>query len=255
MKLLVLGGTREARDVAAGAVSAGHEVTTSLAGRTSAPREVAGDVRVGGFGGAEGLARWLREHRAEAVIDATHPFAVRISAAAADACRATGTPLLALRRPAVEPGPGDDWTRVADAEAAARALPSGARVLLTLGRQRLDPFMQRRDVWYLARMVDPPGDPLPPTMQALIGRGPFTLDEERELLRTHAISVLVTRDAGGVAAAPKLTAARERGVPVMVIDRPRTPQGVRSASDAQAVLTWLHTLHLQTRVTRGSSSS
>ncbi|WP_037617804.1 cobalt-precorrin-6A reductase [Streptomyces aureus] len=249
MHVLILGGTTEARALAESLAAAARpdlRVTTSLAGRVGAPRLPPGEVRVGGFGGAEGLARWLREHAVDAVVDATHPFAGTISANAAGAAAATGVPLLALRRPGWAPVAGDVWHETGSLEEAAGLLPSlGRRVFLTTGRLGLSAFAPLDDLWFLVRSVDAPEAPMPARAEVLLDRGPFTLQGERDLLRRHAIDVVVTKDSGGAATAPKLTAAREAGLPVVVVRRPPAPPGVPVAPDPQTATTWLknHGLH------------
>ncbi|MFI9584294.1 cobalt-precorrin-6A reductase [Streptomyces sp. NPDC052236] len=242
--ILVLGGTAEARHLAAelaelAARPGGGQVTTSLAGRVAHPRLPPGAVRIGGFGGAEGLAAWLREHRVDALVDATHPFAATISAHAQRAAAATGIPLCALRRPGWSAGPGDRWQSAASLADAAVRLPAlGRRVFLTTGRLGLaafaDPDLDQLD--FLVRSVEPPEPPLPRHTRVLLDRGPFTVESERELLRTHRIDVLVTKDSGGPATAAKLTAARELAVPVVVVRRPPPPPGVLVAPDVAGVL-------------------
>ncbi|MEE1753587.1 cobalt-precorrin-6A reductase [Streptomyces sp. SP18CS02] len=240
MHVLILGGTTEARLVAGALHAAGTRVTTSLAGRVAAPRLPPGEVRVGGFGGAEGLARWLREHQVDAVIDATHPFAGTISFNAARAAAGTHVPLLALRRPGWAPVDGDDWHPVDSLDAAARALPAlGHRVFLTTGRMGLAAFAHLSDTWFLMRSVDAPEPPFPPAMDVLLDRGPFTLDGERELLRRHRVDVLVTKDSGGAATAPKLTAAREARLPVVVVRRPPAPDGIEVARAPEEAVAWV----------------
>ena len=243
MHVLILGGTTEARRLAellAAAAVPGLRVTNSLAGRVSAPRLPPGEVRVGGFGGAAGLAAWLREHEVDALIDATHPFAGTISFNAARAAATAHGPLLALRRPGWVPVAGDDWREVDSLEEAARSLPGlGRRVFLTTGRMGLAAFADLADLWFLVRSVDAPEPPHPPRMEVLLDRGPFTLDGERELLRRHGIDVVVTKDSGGAATAPKLRAAREAGVPVVVVRRPPVPGGVRVVAEPEQALHWL----------------
>ncbi|MFF3445955.1 cobalt-precorrin-6A reductase [Streptomyces sp. NPDC002667] len=243
MHVLILGGTTEARRLAeslAEPVRPNLRVTNSLAGRVGAPRLPPGEVRVGGFGGTEGLARWLREHAVDAVVDATHPFAGTISSNAASAAAATGVPLLALRRPGWAPVPGDLWHEAGSLEEAAGLLPAlGGRVFLTTGRLGLAAFAALDDLWFLVRSVDAPGAPAPARMEVLLDRGPFTLDGERELLLRHAVDVVVTKDSGGHATAPKLTAAREAGLPVVVIRRPRVPEGVPVVTGPGAAVDWL----------------
>ncbi|NMO53297.1 cobalt-precorrin-6A reductase [Actinoplanes sp. TBRC 11911] len=225
--VLILGGTRDARELA-GSLP-GHTVISSLAGRTTSPLLPPGEVRVGGFGGAEGLASFLRTRRVDVLVDATHPFAARISANAAVAAQVTGVPLLVLQRPGWVPGPGDDWRRVRDLSQAAAELPGlGERVFLTTGRQEMAAFAAVKECWFLARSIEPPEPPMPQRLAVIRDRGPFTLDGERNILKDHRIDVLVTKDSGGPA--PKLSAARERGIPVLVVDRPSAPPGTETAA-------------------------
>ncbi|WP_328835862.1 cobalt-precorrin-6A reductase [Streptomyces europaeiscabiei] len=240
--VLILGGTTEARRLAELLHGTpGLRLTSSLAGRVASPRLPPGEVRVGGFGGAEGLAAWLREHGVDALIDATHPFAGTMSFHAARAAATTHVPLLALRRPGWVPADGDDWHDVGSLEEAARLLPTlGRRVFLTTGRMGLAAFAALDDLWFLVRSVDPPEAPHPARTEVLLDRGPFTLDGERELLRRHRVDVVVTKDSGGAATAPKLTAAREAGVPVVVVRRPPVPGGVTVVADPQEAARWAH---------------
>ncbi|MBY8878361.1 cobalt-precorrin-6A reductase [Actinacidiphila acidipaludis] len=232
--MLVLGGTGEARALAALLDGdARFDVTLSLAGRTASPLPAPGRTRSGGFGGAEGLAQWLRAEQVDALVDATHPFAAAISGHAAAAAAATGVPLLALRRPGWTPGPGDRWYPAATLAEAAGLLPSlGARAFLTVGRQDLAVFADT-GVFCLIRSVDPPAVPLPRDHHLVLARGPFGVDDELRLLRDHRIDVLVTKDSGGSATAAKLTAARERGLPVLVVRRPPPPPGVPVAATVE----------------------
>ncbi|MET9358187.1 cobalt-precorrin-6A reductase [Streptomyces sp. NPDC006617] len=243
MHVLILGGTTEARRLAellAAGQPAGPRVTTSLAGRVSAPRTPPGEVRVGGFGGAEGLAAWLREHAVDLLVDATHPFAGTITRNAAHAAATARVPLLALRRPGWRPVEGDVWHEAGSLAEAAALLPAlGRRVFLTTGRMGLAAFAALADPWFLVRSVDAPEAPCPPRMEVLLDRGPFTLDGERELLRRHRIDVLVTKDSGGAATAPKLTAAREAGLPVLVVRRPPVPEGVPVVAEPVQAAQWV----------------
>jgi precorrin-6A/cobalt-precorrin-6A reductase len=239
--LLILGGTGEARALAAAVVADGsRRVVSSLAGRVSAPLLPAGEVRLGGFGGPEGLAAWLRAEAITAVVDATHPFAAQISASAVTATGLTGVPLLVLRRPGWAAGPGDDRTRVPDVPAAAAALGDRAGpVFLTTGRGGLAHFADLPHR-FVIRTVDPPDPPLPADHVLVRSRGPYRLDGERALLREHGIRALVTKDSGGEMTTAKLTAAREEGVPVIMVDRPALPDpAVETVADVSAALAWL----------------
>ncbi|WP_199746645.1 cobalt-precorrin-6A reductase [Amycolatopsis sp. WAC 01416] len=238
MKLLILGGTGEARDLAKELVTRGEHVVSSLAGRVARPKLPDGEVRVGGFGGPEGLARWLTENDIDAVIDATHPFAERIGANAVFAARETGTPLLRLARPGWTERPDDSWHWADDLDHAARLLPAlGERVFLTSGRQGLAAFAEL-DLWFLIRCVDPPEAPLPRRHEVLLDRGPYTVDGERELMERHGVEVLVTKDSGGAMTAAKLTAARGLGLPVVVVRRPQRPE-TASVTTVQDAVGWI----------------
>ncbi len=237
--VLILGGTGEAIALATLLVADGRRVVSSLAGRTTAPRLPPGEVRRGGFGGVDGLRDWLRAHRPIAVIDATHPFAETISAHAVAACAAEGVPRLALARP---PWPSDPaWHRVASlAEAAARLPALGRRALLTVGATGLDAFTAPPGGEIIARVVTPP-EPPPPGLTLVVARGPFTAEGETAFLRSRTIDLLVTKDSGGDATAPKLAAARALGVAVLVIDRPPRPPGPTAESPA-AARAWLDSI-------------
>ncbi|MFJ1761434.1 cobalt-precorrin-6A reductase [Amycolatopsis sp. NPDC088138] len=220
--ILVLGGTGEARKLASELTDRGVRVVSSLAGRVARPRLPVGEVRVGGFGGPEGLAAYLRENDVRAVVDATHPFAERIGANAAKAAELTKIPLLRLARPGWQEHPGDLWHWADDLADAARKLPDlGKRVFLTSGRQGLPAFAHLDDLWFLIRCVDPPEPPLPRHHELLLARGPYEVDSERELLTR--VDVLVTKDSGGGLTSAKLTAARELRVPVLLVRRPPRP--------------------------------
>lgn len=237
--MLLLGGTGEARRLA-GRLDGDPavEAISSLAGRTAAPRPVPGRVRVGGFGGADGLAAWLRDERIDAVVDATHPFAARMTGNAVRACEDAGVPLLVLRRPGWTRGPGDDWRRVPSLAAAAADLP-GERVFLTTGRTGLAAFAGDDRRRFVVRSVDPPGPPMPPRTTVVLARGPFTVEDEAALMRGHRVDVLVTKDSGGAMTAAKLTAARDLGVPVVMVDRPPVPDGVPVAETVEDAAAWL----------------
>jgi precorrin-6A/cobalt-precorrin-6A reductase len=236
--ILLLGGTTEARSLAAALDDAGVAVVSSLAGRVANPRLPRGGVRVGGFGGPEALARWLADHDVEAVIDATHPFAQRISASAARACPAAGVPLLRLERPGWRERPGDRWHRVADLPAAAALVPSlGERVLLTTGRQGLAAFAPVAGAWFLIRCVEEPTVALPAEHELVLDRGPYTLAGELELVDRHRIDLVVAKDSGGAATEAKLDAARERGLPLILVQRPPRP-ATPSVATVEGALGW-----------------
>ena len=233
-RVLVLGGTTEARELAdALATEPGVVVTTSLAGRTRDPRLPAGTVRTGGLGGVDGLAAACAH--VDLLVDATHPFAARMTEHAAAAAARTGTPLVVLRRPGWVEGPGDDWRRVPTTGAAAAACAAGrfGRVFLAIGRQGVGEFLDV-DAWFLVRAIEAP-DVLPPRAELVLARGPFALDDERALLRRHRVDVVVAKDSGG-ATEGKLVAARELGVPVVLVDRPTLPHRVRVVEDVAGAL-------------------
>jgi precorrin-6A/cobalt-precorrin-6A reductase len=222
-RVLILGGTAEARALAQELHDAGVAVVSSLAGRVARPRLPVGETRVGGFGGPDKLAAWLRDNAIAAVVDATHPFAERMSASAAQAAPAAGVPALRLARPGWTERPGDRWTWVDVLHAADAALQAlGApRVLLTSGRQGLAAFKDNGNAWFLVRCVDPPApEDLPPHHELLLDRGPYTLDGELGLIDSRRIDVVVTKDSGGPLTAAKLEAARARSLPVIVVRRP-----------------------------------
>jgi precorrin-6A/cobalt-precorrin-6A reductase len=227
VRILILGGTGEARDLAAELTAAGVDVVSSLAGRVRAPRLPDGPVRIGGFGGAAGLARYLRAESITRIVDATHPFAAAISANAAEAAAQAGLPLLVLRRP---PWPADpSWQTVPDIAAAAvavRAWP-GESVFLTTGRRDLGAFAADDGHRFLVRAVDPPDPdgPVPPRMTLVLDRGPYTPEREAALMRAHGVGLLVTKNSGGPMTAAKLQAARELAVQVVLVERPPLPPG------------------------------
>lgn len=236
--ILILGGTGEARELAAALNARGIPVTSSLAGRVARPRLPVGEVRVGGFGGPSALARWLAEHEVAGVVDATHPFAERISASAAAACAAAGVSLLHLERPGWSERPGDRWTWVDDLTGAAAAIGRlGTRVFLTTGRQGLSAFSAVDDAWFLIRCIDPPEPPLPREHALILNRGPYTVAGELGLVDHHRIDVVVTKDSGGELTVAKLDAARERELPVIVVRRPPRPAS-ETVADVAAAAAW-----------------
>lgn len=275
-RVLLLGGTGEARRLAglltgecSGQSDLDLDLVYSLAGRVRAP-EVPGscEVRIGGFGGVRGLTAYLRTERITAVVDATHPFAAVMTASAARATAEVGVPLLVLRRPGWVEEPGDDWRRVsglADAVTALERFPAagypslagipspagsrgsprtvgsgdaGPRVFLTTGRTDIAMFAGLRRHWFLARSVEPPEAPKPPQLTVILDRGPFDVAGETALLRRHRIDVVVTKDSGGTMTAAKLMAARDLGIPVIMIDRPPLPAGIAAVSTVEEAAVW-----------------
>jgi precorrin-6A/cobalt-precorrin-6A reductase len=224
-RVLLLGGTTEASMLARRLAAIGADAVFSYAGRTGTPATQPLPVRIGGFGGTEGLARFLGAEGITHVVDATHPFAAGMSRNAIAACDAAGVALCTFERVPWEAGPGDRWHHVADLAAAVAALPEApARVFLAIGRQLLGAFAARPQHHYLLRLVDPPAGPLPlPRAEAVNARGPFTEAEDRALLEGHRIDLVVAKNSGGTGARAKLDAARVLGLPVILIDRPALP--------------------------------
>ena len=219
---------------------AGVDAVYSYAGRTEAPVAQPLPVRVGGFGGVAGLAGYLRAEGITHLIDATHPFAAQMSRNAVEACAGSLTRLIALEREPWQAAAGDRWTHVPDLPAAVAALEEAPRrVFLAIGRQNLSAFAGAPQHHYLLRLVDPPTEALPlPDAEAVIARGPFTVEGDRALLRDHRIEMIVAKNAGGAGAEAKLTAARELGLPVVLIDRPQVPER-RVARTVAEVMDWL----------------
>lgn len=242
-RLLILGGTGEAAALARGVLARfgdAIDMTTALAGRTRHPGPVPGMVRIGGFGGAAGLAEYLNTQRIERLIDATHPFATEISSAARLACDQTRVPRLLLLRPPWRRHPLDRWIEVDSIEAAAQIVGRvGRRAFLTVGASEVLAFATASGVRFVVRMIDPPRERLPMRFhEVVLGRGPFTLGEERHLLQRHAIDVLVCKASGGEATEAKLAAARDLSLPVIMVRRPPVERGL-SVDTVEAALDWL----------------
>jgi precorrin-6A/cobalt-precorrin-6A reductase len=242
MRVLILGGTTEASELTRLlAADKRFDVTVSLAGRTASPKTLPVATRIGGFGGSDGLVAWLKQNATEAVIDATHPYADQISSNAVAACARLAIPLASIVRPAWEPQPGDSWLPVASAEAAADALgPNPRRVFLTLGRLELGAFASSpHHHHYIARTIDPPGNvALPPDIKLLSGRGPFDLQAETTLLEQEKVDVIVSKNSGGTATYAKIEAARNLGIPVVMMARPPKLRG-HAVENAEAAMIWL----------------
>ncbi|MCV7067043.1 cobalt-precorrin-6A reductase [Mycolicibacterium farcinogenes] len=237
MKVLLLGGTGEARALAS-ALHPGVEVISSLAGRVPDPALPVGPVRIGGFGGVDGMRKWLVDERVDAVVDATHPFAATITAHAAQVCADLGLPHLVLARPAW--APGGAVVVGSDREAAETVAANGySRVFLTTGRSGTRAFKDT-DAWFLIRAVTPPDpDTLPADHELLLSRGPYDFDGELTLLREHRIDALVTKNSGGAMTEPKLRAAEAAGVTVVMVDRPPLPPGVRTVATVEEAVAWI----------------
>lgn len=236
MKILILGGTGEAVELANALRARGHRTISSLAGRTRHPRKPKGKLRTGGFGGAEGLADYLVREKIDYLVDATHPFAEDMSAHAVTAGAQTGVPLLRLVRPPfVEPDLAQ-WWHVGDVEAATGKLPHGATVLLTIGRQHLEPFLARSDVRFIIRSIEPAEINLPRNFEQITARPPFNRDDELALMKRHGVTHMVVKDAGGEQTGAKLEAAFMLKVQVIMIARPALPEAesVSSVGDALA---------------------
>lgn len=238
--ILILGGTTEASALAALLAQRGMAATLSYAGRTRHPRAQPVPVRVGGFGGVAGLVDYLRDAGITHLVDATHPFAATMSANAVLAAKQAGVPHIALTRPAWQAQEGDRWTHVANVAGAVAALAGPAqRVLLALGRMHVVGFAARPQHHYLLRFVDAPDAPPPlPHYSLVVEGGPFTVAGDRALMAAHGIDLVISKNAGGSGAQAKLIAARELGLPVVMIDRPALPER-REVHRPEAVLDWL----------------
>ncbi len=239
MTILILGGTIEARALAAELAGAGSAVLTSLAGRVREPTLPAGSVRIGGFGGVDGLVAFLRTQGIRAMVDATHPFAAQISSHAAAAAALTGVPLLRLERPGWADHPQSAaWTWVADVAAARAAAQAYPHPFLTTGRQSLPAFLSWADRSVLARVVDPPETPVPERWTLITTRGPYDYAAECSLMAGYGVGVLLTKDSGGSHTVAKIDAAVDLGIPVVIIARPRR-EPVASVATVAEALAWL----------------
>ncbi|MDO5371692.1 cobalt-precorrin-6A reductase [Paracoccus sp. (in: a-proteobacteria)] len=237
----MLGGTTEASRLAQAVAEAGWPALLSYAGRVANPRAQPVPVHIGGFGGPEGLAAFLQSNGIGQVIDATHPFAARISRNALQACALAEVPLCAFERAAWTAGPQDNWTHVPDIAGAAAALDGpGKRVFLAIGRQHLADFAHLAQHRFLTRLVDVPARDFPlPNAEIVVARGPFRLEDDLDLMRAHGTELLVAKNAGGAGAEAKILAARTLGIPVIMIDRPGLPERPVRRTVAE-VMDWLH---------------
>lgn len=237
---MLLGGTTGATKLAARLATAGVDAVFSYAGRVDALAPQPLPTRVGGFGGADGFAAYLKAENITHVVDATHPFAVQMSRNAVKGAEAAGVAICALERPSWVASEGDNWIRVPNQVAAIEALPSApSRIFLAIGRRGPVDFVARPEHWYLLRVIDPGKTPLPiPSGLVVEGRPPFTVENERALLETHQIELIVAKNSGGIGGWAKLQAARGMGLPVILIDRP-VPPDRQSFADPGDVMTWL----------------
>jgi precorrin-6A/cobalt-precorrin-6A reductase len=237
MRVLLLGGTAEARALAK-TLHPQTDIISSLAGRVPDPALPVGPVRIGGFGGVEGLKRWLQEEGVDAVIDATHPFAATMTAHAAQACGQLQLPHLVLARPAWDPGAA--VVVKSDVEAAETVTKQGySRVFLTTGRSGVNAFADS-DAWFLIRAVtEPDDDVMPRQCQLVLSRGPYHYDDEITLLRQHRIDALVTKNSGGGMTRAKLDAAAALDIPVVMVARPQLPAGISAVGTVQEAADWI----------------
>jgi len=230
MRILVFGGTGEAIDLANGLVRKGHQVTTSLAGRTRKPRLPNGHVHTGGFGGTQGLVDYINRNGFEFIIDATHPFAAQMSTHIVDACVELNMPMLRVVREAWQASADDNWQHVSSIEDAAKQLPHGALALVTVGRQHIEPMVLRDDCKIFIRAIEHPEVILPSHVCVILERPPFRLSDELAFMRKHEITHLVSKNAGGDQTAAKLEAARMVGAKVIMIERPILPEAPEAYS-------------------------
>ena len=241
MRILLLGGSTEASALARLLAADGRfETTLSFAGRTASPRAQPVATRSGGFGGVEGLVRYLREERIDVLVDATHPFAAQMSRNAIEAASATGTPLLAVERPAWQPQPGDNWTLAPDMAAAVQAIgPAPRKVFSGIGSLALTELQAAPQHTYVIRLIDLPKGALAlPNIVFIQARGPFTAEDDIRLFREHGIEVVLAKNSGGDATVSKIEAARALGLPVMMVQRPFIPPRPAVAA-AEEAMAWL----------------
>ena len=239
VRVLVLCGTGDAIELVAKLSEISDiEVIASLAGRTRQPASLTGTVRIGGFGGADGLTTYLQTQKIDYLIDATHPFAIQMSDHAVAATKAVGIPSVMLVRPAWEKVSGDRWIEVESVEAAVQAIPVTAkRIFLTIGRQQLAPFTTLKEPWFLIRSIES-SDVVIPNSKILLDRGPFSLDRERQLLRDDRIDLIVSKNSGGEATYAKVVAARELDIPIVMVQRPVMPN-VEQVESVDRAIDWL----------------
>ncbi|MDA0675613.1 MAG: cobalt-precorrin-6A reductase [Proteobacteria bacterium] len=242
-RLLILGGTAEAAAFARGVADrwgGNIDMITALAGRLGRRPNLAGRMRVGGFGGTDGLTTYIKDESIDAMVDATHPFAAIMSAHAEEAAERTTVPRLVLCRPPWQSQAGDDWRTAPNIAEAARLVPTiGSRAFLTTGIGGLDAFAAARGAWFLVRLMAPPKEALPLAQcETVIGRPPYKLEDERRLIGDYNIAVTVSKNSGGVATEAKLTAAREAGIPVIMVERPQPPGG-EIVADVDTALSWI----------------
>jgi precorrin-6A/cobalt-precorrin-6A reductase len=235
MKILILGGTEEARALADALVGMHHDVTTSLAGKTSDPLVPKGTLRIGGFGGGDGLGNFILTEGYQRLVDATHPYAVQIATNAVNAAKLSGVRFIRLVRPPWTEPQYAFWHHVQNSEEAAAGLPPGARVMLTVGHTDLDVFLARTDCSFVVRSIEAPAQPLPVHAQALISRPPFFVGAETELLQYEGITHLITKNSGGVQTEAKLRAAQQLRIAVVMIARPQLPPATEVPTVGRAI--------------------
>ncbi len=234
-RVLILGGTWDAREIARLLNAQGHDVITSLAGVTAAPLLPEGRIRSGGFGGQSGLEDFLREERIALVIDATHPFAVEISKNGVGAAKKCGIDFLRLERPGWKPQADDRWIEVKSIAEAVQRTPRNGRIFLTVGQKQIGGFLAREDLGGLVRCIESPAQSLPPRWVLLLARPPFSVDGEISLMREHEIGILVSKNSGGAQTAAKLAAARQLQIPVIMVERPTKP-AAKTASNVDGMM-------------------